>query len=265
VDTPQHCKSVRQRTNCVNYYPFHLGDYAAHTAHLEPMEDLAYRRMLDLYYRTEKPLPRSIEEIARLIRLKGQEEAISTVVCEFFEDCSEGWMHARCDRELDSYRRMGEGGKRGAAKRWAKPADSQPIATPSEPQCQPEPEPEPKKEPTVLVGKASPSRPPDCPTEALIALYHEHLPMLPRVEVVNDSRKRALSSRWREVVTDADIRKSEDIKAAGLDWFAWFFGHVSKSRFLTGKSKDWKADFDFLMAPNKFAKVIEGSYHKEAA
>ena len=34
----------------MNYYPFHLGDYAARTAHLEPMEDLAYRRLLDLYY-----------------------------------------------------------------------------------------------------------------------------------------------------------------------------------------------------------------------
>lgn len=34
----------------MNYFPFHVGDYAAHTAHLEPLEDLAYRRMLDAYY-----------------------------------------------------------------------------------------------------------------------------------------------------------------------------------------------------------------------
>lgn len=122
-----------------------------------------------------------------------------------------------------------------------------------------------QKEPTVLVGKASPSRPPDCPTEALIALYHDLLPVLPRVEVLNDGRRRALAARWREVVTDADIRKAEDVRSAGLDWFTWFFGHVAKSRFLTGKAKDWKADFDFLMTPSKFAKVIEGSYHKEAA
>lgn len=122
-----------------------------------------------------------------------------------------------------------------------------------------------QKAPTVLVGKASPSRPPDCPTEALIALYHEHLPMLPRVEVVNDSRKRALSARWRDVVTDADIRKSDDVRAAALDWFGWFFSHAAKSKFLTGKAKDWRADFDFLMTQSKFAKVVEGSYHKEAA
>ena len=34
----------------MNYYPFHVGDYIAHTAHLHPLEDIAYRRMLDLYY-----------------------------------------------------------------------------------------------------------------------------------------------------------------------------------------------------------------------
>jgi len=44
----------------MNYYPFHVGDYAAHTAHLEPMEDLAYRRMLDVYYLREEPLQPSL-------------------------------------------------------------------------------------------------------------------------------------------------------------------------------------------------------------
>ncbi len=89
--------------------------------------------------------------------------------------------------------------------------------------------------------------------------------MLPRVEVVNDGRKRALSTRWREVVTDPDIRGSPDVRAAALDWFGWYFAHAAKSRFLTGKAKDWRADFDFLITPSKFAKVVEGAYHKEAA
>ena len=40
----------------MNYYPFHIGDYASHTRHLTLMEDLAYRRLLDLYYLHERPL-----------------------------------------------------------------------------------------------------------------------------------------------------------------------------------------------------------------
>lgn len=84
----------------MNYFPFHLGDYAADTAHLEPMEDLAYRRMLDLYYRTERVLPSSVDDIARLVRLKGMEACIASVLKEFFSECSDGWAHARCDAEL---------------------------------------------------------------------------------------------------------------------------------------------------------------------
>lgn len=121
------------------------------------------------------------------------------------------------------------------------------------------------QEPSVLVGKASPPRPPDCPTDDLIRLYHERLPMLPRVEVLNDSRRRALSARWREVVTDPEIRRAADPKSAALDWFGWYFEHASKSAFLTGRKGDWRADFDFLLTPSKFAKVVEGSYHKEHA
>lgn len=84
----------------MNYYPFHLGDYAAHTAHLEPMEDLAYRRMLDLYYRTEQPLPGEVDQIARLIRLRGSEREIMAVLTEFFQSSDAGWAHGRCDAEI---------------------------------------------------------------------------------------------------------------------------------------------------------------------
>ena len=41
----------------MNYYPFHIGDFTAHTSHLTWEEDIAYRRMLDVYYLREKPLP----------------------------------------------------------------------------------------------------------------------------------------------------------------------------------------------------------------
>jgi uncharacterized protein YdaU (DUF1376 family) len=85
----------------VNYYPFHLGDYAAHTAHLEPMEDLAYRRMLDLYYLREDALPEDPAEIARLIRLKGCVDEVRTVLREFFtNNDGDGWIHMRCEEEI---------------------------------------------------------------------------------------------------------------------------------------------------------------------
>ncbi len=84
----------------MNYFPFHIGDYASDTAHLEPMEDLAYRRMLDLYYRRESALHADPAEVARLIRLRNCLEEVKAVLGEFFELSDDGWRHVRCDEEI---------------------------------------------------------------------------------------------------------------------------------------------------------------------
>ncbi len=88
----------------MNYYPFHLGDYAAHTGHLEPMEDLAYRRMIDAYYLRECPLPSEVAEVARLIRMRANVDEVGTVLEEFFVLDAEGWRHFRCDEEIERIR-----------------------------------------------------------------------------------------------------------------------------------------------------------------
>ena len=84
----------------MNYFPFHLGDYAAHTAHLEPMEDLAYRRLLDLYYMKEGPLPADIQVTAKLVRMRSMECDVATVLNEFFTLTDAGWTHNRCEIEI---------------------------------------------------------------------------------------------------------------------------------------------------------------------
>jgi len=85
----------------MNYYPFHLGDYSSHTGHLEPMEDLAYRRMLDVYYLRESPLPTDVAEISRLIRLRDHVAIVRDVLNEFFIQSPDGWRHVRCDEEIE--------------------------------------------------------------------------------------------------------------------------------------------------------------------
>ncbi len=144
----------------------------------------------------------------------------------------------------------------------------QPIANPTLTQAKPIREEKIREEiqvPTVLPDSAVPNRSDPCPTQELVDLYHRRLPMLPRVSVMSESRKRAISGRWREVVNDPDIRKAKDPKTAAVEWFDWFFGYVAQSSFLAGKAKDWRADIDFLFTPAKFAKVVEGHYHKERA
>jgi uncharacterized protein YdaU (DUF1376 family) len=85
----------------VNYYPFNVGDYAAHTAHLEPMEDLAYRRLLDQYYLREGPLPADIQATAKLVRMRSMAADVESVLREFFTLTEAGWTHKRCDLEIE--------------------------------------------------------------------------------------------------------------------------------------------------------------------
>jgi uncharacterized protein YdaU (DUF1376 family) len=84
----------------MNYYPFNVGDYAAHTAHLEPMEDLAYRRLLDVYYLREGPLPADIQATAKLVRMRSMASDVESVLREFFTLTDEGWKHSRCEAEI---------------------------------------------------------------------------------------------------------------------------------------------------------------------
>jgi uncharacterized protein YdaU (DUF1376 family) len=66
----------------MNYYPFHIGDYISHTSHLSDLEDLAYRRMIDLYYQTEEPF----EDIAWVARkVKSTPEDIEAGAPEEYE------------------------------------------------------------------------------------------------------------------------------------------------------------------------------------
>jgi hypothetical protein len=102
---------------------------------------------------------------------------------------------------------------------------------------------------------------PDCNHQAVINLYHQHLPTLRKVEVWNTARQGYLRQRWREVA--ADISQSRPVTHEEiLDWWAGFFQHINKSKFLTGKvnSKDGRAflaDLEWIIKPSNFAKIVD--------
>lgn len=86
----------------MNFYAFHIGDYASATRHLTDFEDLAYRRLIDVYYVTEKPLPLDRRQTYRLARAASDDmrAAIDVVLQEFFHEEEDGWHHKRCDEEI---------------------------------------------------------------------------------------------------------------------------------------------------------------------
>mgnify|MGYP000875627226 CR=1 FL=1 len=94
----------------MHYYSFHVSDYIHDTAHLSAYEDLAFRRLLDLYYTSEKPIPNKTHEVSRRIRMANQIDAVQTVLEEFFMFDSENdcWFHKRCDKAIADYQAKAE-------------------------------------------------------------------------------------------------------------------------------------------------------------
>jgi uncharacterized protein YdaU (DUF1376 family) len=83
------------------YYQFNIGDYLKHTAHLSPLEDIAYRRLLDIYYDTETPIPTDIPRVSRRLRI--DPDTIKLVLDEFFEYTDSGYRNKRADGEIAAY------------------------------------------------------------------------------------------------------------------------------------------------------------------
>ncbi|NRA76726.1 MAG: YdaU family protein [Pseudoalteromonas sp.] len=88
----------------MHYFQFNIGDYASHTSRLAPLEDLAYRRMLDLYYLNEQPLNECVKEVAREIGLSDYADEVEYILCKFFTKNENGFSQKRIDLEIKKYK-----------------------------------------------------------------------------------------------------------------------------------------------------------------
>lgn len=114
----------------MNYYKFHLGDYHIATKHLKPIEDLIYRRLLDLCYLTECPIPDQLEKVCRLISLPDHLEDVQNVLSEFFVKSDLGYTQKRVSEEIELYHEKAERAKTANKMRW-KDRKRTPKKTPS--------------------------------------------------------------------------------------------------------------------------------------
>ena len=88
----------------MHFYSFNIGDYISHTKHLSNMEDLAYRRLLDLYYLHERTLNEDVSIVARKINMRDNVPEVETVLEEFFVlETGKGWTNPRADEEIQKY------------------------------------------------------------------------------------------------------------------------------------------------------------------
>ena len=118
------------------FYKFNVGDYVSNTAHLSLTEDLAYRRLIDLYATKEKPIQLDIETVSKLIRMRTHSECIASVLNEFFVKTEDGYLHEELEEQIFNFSQKIKGAKKAAKARWSKKIiknkDIQPMRTHSE-------------------------------------------------------------------------------------------------------------------------------------
>jgi hypothetical protein len=116
---------------------------------------------------------------------------------------------------------------------------------------------EPSSEPSPLVDGELPSKilKPKCPTQAIVDLFNATIPEFPRVVMLTKDRIAKINARWNE----SDVHQD-------LGFWAEYFAQVRSSKFLMGEvaasgGSPFRRNFDWLIAPSNFVKVVEGNYN----
>lgn len=79
----------------------------------------------------------------------------------------------------------------------------------------------------------------------IIDIFNSTCKDLPKVRDLTNDRKKVIKARLKE---------------KGFTDLVNMFNKVSKSNYLNGYVKEWKANFDWIMKPSNYQKIIEGVY-----
>lgn len=83
------------------------------------------------------------------------------------------------------------------------------------------------------------------PFEEIISIFNSVCVNLPKVEKLTPARKKIISAR---------------VKENSFEILGNVFQKVNDSDFLSGRKSDWKANFDWIMNPTNFVKILEDNY-----
>ena len=242
----------------MHYYKFNIGDYARSTRHLSNEEDLAYRRLIDMYYENEAPIPLETQWVARRIRVAA--EVVEIVLQDMFERTEDGWKHARCEADIADYhksaQRNRENGKRGGR---PKSVGNKPTENP--------------------VGSQS-----DTSGNPVVTLTTNHKPLttnqdilsnesMPETDVSDGFDPKDVVEVWNEVALKLGKPKVRDLTPErrqllkgrmsqyALDDFVLVFNNIERSPFLRG-DHGWRGcTFDWVFKKSNFQKILEGNYN----
>jgi len=259
----------------MHYYQFNIADYRKDTTHLSPLEHYIYRQLIDWYFLDEKPINKDLNIVLRRINLNvlDCEHLLENVLIDFFTEKEDGFHHKRIDAELNEYKeyldKQSRNGKKGGRPPKIKTQNNPPLnlANPNLTQKKPNQEPlttnhKPlTKDQEILSENSSeiptPSKQIKIPYQEIVSLYHNEMPLHPRIEKLDSTRKSYIKRLWLDI---------DDIGLPDIDHWLNFFSFIKQSQFLTGQvhghdRKPFIPNLEWLTKPKNYLKISEGHYH----
>jgi len=277
----------------MNYYNHHIGDYITKTIHLSLEQHGAYRRMMDIYYSTEEPLPLDVDLICRKIPTHTESEKSAVIYIlsqhEFFEKRDDGYHNEHCDAVIRLWKRNRDNGKFGGRPLKKERGEENPEKTQKKPKQEPKQEPKvkpnskPRRNPPNtqypipntqeredIVSPDGDTRPrpleedgdagfslskkPKVPYDDIKKAYHEICVALPRCKTLSDKRKRMLDAAWRTAGKDMSTIREALTKAQASPFLR---GERNKP---DSKNPNFRADFEFVFTEKNFSNILDGRY-----
>jgi uncharacterized protein YdaU (DUF1376 family) len=255
----------------MNFYPHHIGDFNNATRHLTRVEQSVYRGAIELYYDTESVLTLDVTRLEkRLLCVTVEEkEALKTVLEEFFTLTNDGYEHERCSKEIAKYQaNTGAKARAGIASAAKRKQNSTRVERPFN-TCATNQEPiTNNQEPiTKRKGAKAPLSADELPTwmQSLVDLYHETLPELPAVRVMDVARRQALID-FRDWVMASKRPDGKPRATCADEFLIWTRDYMSRARnndFIMGRGpksqdhKNWRCSIEFLLSSKGVKKVVE--------
>lgn len=235
------------------WMPLYIGDYLADTMHLTCEQSGAYLHLIMHYWRAGS-LPDNDVALAQIARLSAKAwKAHKPIVAAFF---GEGWKHKRIDAErvktIEVKERYHERAVKAAqARHKHTSSNASRTATSNGQACLKDGNSQShtcSNEQVISPNGDSSAEPPPLTVDEIVEAWNERMAPqgFPAVRRLTGTRLRQLKARLRENTIE--------------DW-QQAMSALERSNFCRGENgRGWRADFDFLLQPKSFTKLLEGAY-----
>jgi uncharacterized protein YdaU (DUF1376 family) len=103
----------------MNYYPRHLGDYAAQAGWLSALEHGVYTLLLDWYHKNERAIPKELVNQISKANSRAEKKAAEKVLNAFFKwNPEQGWRHEGAEAAIAKMLVLREKKRTASNQRW---------------------------------------------------------------------------------------------------------------------------------------------------